>query len=233
MKIIAIIPARGGSKSIPKKNIIDFCGKPLIAWSIEHAFNSKYIKDVYVSTDDQEIATISEQYGAHIVWRPHEIATDVSSSEEALLHTITDIEKNESIDIVVFLQATSPVREPDDIDGAIEKFISEKTDSLFSASLLDDFCVWESIDNELKSLTFDYKNRGRRQDRKPYYLENGSIYIFKPEILKQYKNRFGGKIIFYLMPVWKSYEIDSIEDIEICEYYMKRKILNKKDNHNG
>jgi len=166
--IVAIILARGGSKSIPKKNIIDFCGKPLIAWTIEQTLQSKHIKEVYVSTEDKETVDVSQ------------------------------------------------------------KFFSKNADSLFSASVLEDFCIWESINNELKSITFDYKNRGRRQDRKPYYLENGSIYIFKPEILEQYNNRLGGKIALYLMPLWKSYEIDSIEDIEICEYYMRNKILNKK-----
>jgi N-acylneuraminate cytidylyltransferase len=82
--------------------------------------------------------------------------------------------------------------------------------------------------NELRSVTFDYKNRGRRQDRKPYYLENESVYIFKPEILRQYNNRLGGKIVIYEMPLWKSYEIDNREDLAICEYYMRNKILNKK-----
>ena len=226
--IVAIILARGGSKSIPKKNIIDFCGKPLIAWTIEQTLQSKHIKEVYVSTEDKEIVDVSRKYGVRIIWRPAELATDTSSSESAILHAISEIGKSKKIDLVVFLQATSPLREENDIDNAIEKFISEQADSLFSASVLEDFCIWESINNELKSITFDYKNRGRRQDRKPYYLENGSIYIFKPEILEQYNNRLGGKIALYLMPLWKSYEIDSIEDIEICEYYMRNKILNKK-----
>jgi CMP-N,N'-diacetyllegionaminic acid synthase len=178
-----------------------------------------------VSTDNSEIADISKQYGAHVICRPKEIATDTSSSEDALAHAIIEIEKTGKIDLVIFLQATSPVREKEDIDGAIEKLLSDNANSLFSASLLEDFCVWEIIDDELKSTTFDYKKRGRRQDRKPHYLENGSLYIFKPEILKQYNSRLGGKIVFYLMPMWKSYEIDTFNDIEVCEYYMKTKIF--------
>jgi len=226
-KTVAIIPARGGSKAIPRKNIISFCGRPLIAWSIEHALGSKYISEVYVTTDDKEIADISRQYGARIIRRPQELATDTSSSEAALLHAISEIEKQDKTELIVFLQATSPLREKDDIDNALEKFLSENADSLFSASILEDFCVWESVNNELKSLTFDYRNRGRRQDKKPYYLENGSIYIFKPAIFEQYENRLGGKIALYEMPFWKSYEIDGIEDLDICEYYMKNEILNK------
>jgi len=184
--IVAIIPARGGSKSIPKKNIIDFCGKPLISWNIKQALESKCVREVYVTTDDKEIADVSHKYGARIIWRPVELATDTSSSESALLHAIDEIEKIHKIDVVVFLQTTSPLREPSDIHRAIEIFISKSADSLFSAAVLEDFCVWEDEGGDLKSITFDYKNRGRRQDRKPYYLENGSIYIFKPEVIKQY-----------------------------------------------
>lgn len=230
--IVAIIPARGGSKSIPKKNIIDLCNKPLIAWSIQQALESKYIHEVYVTTDDREIADVSRKYGAKIIWRPIELATDTSSSESALLHAIGQIEKIHKVDVVIFLQATSPLRESIDIDKAVEIFFAENADSLFSTSALEDFCVWEKTNGELKSITFEYKNRGRRQDRKPYYLENGSIYILKPEIIKQYNNRLGGKIAFYPMPLWKSYEIDDYETLEICEYFMMSKIL-KQDKENS
>lgn len=224
---IAIIPARGGSKSIPQKNLIDFCDKPLIAWTIEDAIKSKFIRDVYVSTDDRKIGDIARQYGAKVIWRPKKLATDSSSSEEALLHAILKIEKNKQIDAVVFLQATSPLREDGDIDRAVEKFFSQNADSLFSAAVLKDFCAWKVINGDLKSITYDYKNRGIRQNRAPYYLENGSIYIFKPEILKKGNNRLGGKIAIYEMPYWKSFEIDEMEDIELCEYFMKR-ILEKR-----
>ncbi|MDD5433882.1 MAG: acylneuraminate cytidylyltransferase [Nitrospira sp.] len=227
--IVAIIPARGGSKSIPRKNIIDFCGKPLIAWSIELALASKYISDVYVTTDDKEIANVSQAYGAKIIWRPPELATDIASSEDALLHAISDIEKVRKIDLIVFLQATSPIRDTNDVDKAIEEFSSKKADSLFSAAVLEDFCIWEKAKSGIRSMTFDYKNRGRRQDRQPYYLENGSIYIFKPDILKQNNNRLGGSIALYQMPFWKSYEIDSIEDIEVCEYFMRNKVLKNQN----
>lgn len=165
--IIAIIPARGGSKSIPKKNIIDFCGKPLIAWSIEQALGSKYIGKVYVTTDDKEISEVSRRFGATIIQRPIELATDMSSSEDALFHAISEIEMQTTIDAVVFLQATSPLRENQDIDNAMELFLREKVDSLFSAAVLEDFCIWENTGAGMRSVTFDYKNRGRRQDRKP------------------------------------------------------------------
>lgn len=228
INIVAIIPARGGSKSIPRKNIIDFCGKPLIAWSIEQALASKYISDVYVTTDNKEISNVSKAYGAKIIWRPHELATDTASSEDALLHAISNIEKTGKIDFVVFLQPTSPIRDTNDVDKAVEEFYSKKADSLFSAAVLEDFCIWEEANHGVRSITFDYKNRGRRQDRLPYFLENGSIYIFKPDILKQNNNRLGGTIALYHMPFWKSYEIDAIEDIEVCEYFMRTKVLKKQ-----
>ncbi len=226
--VTAIIPARGGSKSIPQKNLVGFCGKPLITWSIEQALRSQHINEVYVTTDDKAIGKVSKQYGAKIIWRPKELATDTSSSEEALLHAMSEIEKKQGIDIVVFLQATSPLREGDDIDKAIRKFISEGADSLFSAAILEDFCVWQDQNGGLESLTYDYKNRGRRQERNPYYLENGSIYIFKPQIIKERNNRLGGKIVFCSMPVWQSYEIDTYKDIEICEVFMRNRILKKE-----
>ncbi|MEK6553070.1 MAG: acylneuraminate cytidylyltransferase family protein, partial [Bacteroidota bacterium] len=141
------------------------------------------------------------------------------------MHAIDEIEKIHKVDVVVFLQATSPLREPSDLDKSVEIFFSECADSLFSAAVLEDFCVWENDRGNLKSVTFDYKNRVRRQDRKPYYLENGSIYIFKPEIIRQYNNRLGGKIVFYPMPLWKSYEIDDYDTLEICEYFIMNKIL--------
>lgn len=228
MRVVAIIPARGGSKGIPMKNLIEFCGKPLIVWSIEQARASKYIKNVYVSSDDKKILTVSENSGAKPIKRPKKLATDTSSVEKTLLHAINYIQKfnKEKINIVVFLQPTSPVRSSEDIDAAIEFFISQKADSLFSAAILEDFCIWNYQNGELASLTYDYKNRGRRQDRAPLYLENGSIYIFKPETLKKYNNRLGDKIIMFIMNYWKSYEIDKLEDVEICEYF-KQKILNK------
>jgi len=227
-KIVAIILARGGSKGIPNKNIISFCGKPLVVWSIQQALSSKKIDKVYVSSDDKKILDLSWQFGAHGIKRPKVLARDTSTSEEALLHAIDQIEalSLRPVDAVVFLQPTSPLRDTFDIDGAIEDFIKNKLDSLFSAALLDDFCIWKKNGVHTISYSYDYKHRGRRQERDPLYLENGSIYIFKPKILRKYCNRLGDKIGMHLMDYFKSYEIDKIEDLEICEFFMRTKILN-------
>lgn len=221
--IPAIIPARGGSKGIPRKNIVDFCGRPLIAWSIEQALNSKYIDKVYVSTDDDEIADISKEYGAELIKRPREISTDTSSSEEALIHVLDTI--GWDWEYIVFLQATSPLRESSDIDGAINLIKQEGGDSLFSAVRLADFFLWKRQDGKLVSWSYDYKNRKRRQDVEPTFLENGSIYVFKPEILRKYQNRLGGEISVWEMDSWKAFQIDKPEDLDICSFFMKAKGL--------
>lgn len=229
--IIAIIPARGGSKGIPRKNIIDFCGQPLLAWSVRQAQSSKYISQVYVSTDDQEIARVTEQFGGKVIWRPDELSGDTAKSEDALKHAISEIQNNdqEKIDYVVFLQATSPLREMEDIDNAIEKIILTGADSLFSGADLKDFCIWRrNQDNSLESINYDYKNRGRRQDFGEQYVENGSIYIFRPEILFKFNNRLAEKIVISKMEFWKSFEVDEPDDLEFCKNIFKLKGLDKK-----
>lgn len=226
MNIIAIIPARGNSKSIKNKNIMRFCDEPLISWTIKQSLASTYIKNnVYVTSDSKKILQLSESYGAKSIVRPSELATDKSTSEDALMHAINQIEKEKKINLVVFLQCTSPLREASDIDNAIKYFLKNDYDSLFSATNMKDLCLWRSFNNKLSSINFNYKSRLMRQDIEPQFSENGSFYIFKPEILKEYKNRFGGKIGLYEMESWKIYEIDDEDDIDICNYFMKTKIL--------
>lgn len=232
---VVIIPARGGSKGIPRKNIVDVAGRPLIAWSIEQARNSRSVDVVFVSTDDGEIAGVAQRYGAETIARPAEFATDTSSSEDVLLHAIEVIEgdKSRRIDIVIFLQATSPVREKDDIDNAVHRFLSEGADSLFSCTRIEDHFIWEQKGDSYVSANYDYRNRKRRQDIMPHYVENGSIYVFRPELIKRLHNRLGGKITIYEMPFWRSFQIDERDDIGICEYYLKTRILSGERGRGG
>lgn len=228
VKIPVIIPARSGSKGIRGKNLLELCGKPLIAWSIERAVNSECVSNVYVSTDGFDIAETAVKYGASVIERPEDISGDTASSESALLHAISEIEKTENFDNMIFLQATSPLREKEDIDNAYEVFVREGYDSLFSMAVMDDYTLWSGhLGTGIRSLSFDYRNRGRRQDREPIYLENGSIYILKKDLIKKYNNRLGGRIGMYEMPFHHSFEIDSESEVGICEFYLN-KILEKE-----
>ena len=222
-----VILARGDSKRIPKKNIMDFAGKPLLAWSIMQALDSGVVDAVYVSSDSDEILNVATRHGAVAIRRPDELATDIATSETALIHALDRIHREHDTDPerIVFLQATSPLRESSDIAGAVRAFDEQRVDSLFSDAVLDDFCAWIEDDGALKGKTFNPWNRGRRQDRKSLYLENGSIYIFKPSLLKNTGNRLGGKIGRYSMPFWKSFEIDTFENAELCEFYFRKHLL--------
>jgi len=217
-KIVAIIPARGGSKGIPKKNIKNLSGKPLICWSIEQALNSKLVCDVYVSTDDEEIKNISKNFGAKVIHRPEELSGDKASTESALLHASEYLKKD--YDYMILLQCTSPVRTSEQIDNAIKQILTEKTDSLLSGYTNDSF-LWLNG----KSINYNYKNRPRRQDKEWEFVENGSIYIFKKNILLNEKNRLGGKISQFMMPKWMSFEIDELFDFELVEFLMNNKYL--------
>jgi N-acylneuraminate cytidylyltransferase len=221
MSYDCIILARGGSKGIPNKNIMDFCGSPLITWSIKQAKETKQISKVYVSTDHFKISEVAWDAGAVVVQRPRHLALDNSTSEDALIHAIAET-KSEN---VVFLQCTSPLRLKDDISKAIEVFEYTKADSLFSCSKMKDPCIWIQKDKDYISFTYDYAKRTQRQNWPEYLLENGSIYIFKSEMLKKNDNRLSGKIQPYIMQEWQSYEIDEKEDVEICEYFMRKNIL--------
>lgn len=228
-RIVAIIPARGGSKGIPGKNIMDFCGKPLLAWTILQAKQAKAVNAVYVTSDDEAILGVAEDFGAIPIKRPDKLSTDTATSEAALLHAMDYIEKERAtnIDVVVFLQATSPLRESEDIDRAIQKLINENADSLFSSARLEDFFIWQETEEGLKSLNFDYARRLRRQDVIPQYVENGSIYLFKPHVLRTINNRLGGRIATYEMDFWKTWEIDSLEDKALCEWYFMNRLMKR------
>ena len=229
-KAPVIIPARAGSKGIIGKNVIDFCGKPLISWSILQAQKCDMVSSVYVSTDGDEIADTAVKYGAKVVKRPAQLASDTASSEEAILHAVKEIEQYEDFDTVIFLQATSPIRRDFDIQAALNQFYTEKCDSLFSMTVLDDYCLWRKENGKVCSFTYDYKNRGRRQEREDFYLENGSIYVFSKQLFLKEHNRLGGRIGMYEMPMACSYEIDTTKDIQLCEHFMKLIVLDAEKN---
>lgn len=227
MRIDAILLARGGSKGVPKKNIVDFCGKPLMAWSIEQCLAADSVGSVWVSSDSDEILDVAVQYGAKVILRPDDLSDDLATSESAWLHAIDEIErKSGEIDIVLAPQISSPLREAADIERGLSDFASGGYDSMFSCSVAEDFFFWEKKgDAGLRSVNYDYLNRQRRQDIAKQYIENGSFYLFKPAVLRKYNNRFGGNIGCTEMDFWKMFEIDQLEDVRMCSALMKEFLL--------
>jgi len=220
---VAIIPARAGSKGIPGKNLVPVCGQPLVVWSIRQAAAASRIDSVYVSSDGDEILEVAVRAGALAIRRPAGFASDTASSESAWLHALDVVEKERgSVDRVVGMQATSPIREASDLDAAVRQFEEQRLDSLLSVSEIQDFFVWEPAgDGSFRPVNYDYRNRRRRQAITPQYRENGSFYIFRPQILRLEGNRLGGRIGAYVMPAHKMFQIDGPEDLRLCEAVMR------------
>lgn len=221
--IIAIVPARGGSKRLQGKNTLLVGGEPLILHTLRHAAASTRISTTYVSTDDPEIAAIAESNGAEVIHRPAELAGDEASSESALLHVLDDRKRRglSDPDILVFLQCTSPIRGNGDIDAAISIFEELNADSLFSGSD-NKRHIWANTENGYAPLNYDYKNRRREQDMAPQYNEDGSIYVLKPEIIRKFKNRLGGRIEVYPMGPWREFQLDTQEDLELIDWVLRK-----------
>jgi N-acylneuraminate cytidylyltransferase len=222
-EVLAIIPARGGSKGIPGKNLRSLNGKPLLVHTIEQARQTLRITRIVVSTDDPQISAIAREHGAEVVWRPADISGDHASSEAALVHALDFLVDSEDYkpDLVVFLQATSPIRRLDDIDRAVTTLINQEADSLVSVVPVVAW-LWRIVDGVPQSFNYDYRQRLRRQDRPPEYSENGSIYIFKPWVLRQLNNRLGGKIALYEMNEWSNIDIETMADFELAEWALSR-----------
>ena len=215
--ITAFIPARGGSKGVPNKNIKEFASKPLIVHSIEYSLNSKYADEVLVSTNDSKISKIAQAAGAKVIKRPRDLATDTSTTESAIEHYINSAKQKP--DIIVLLQATSPLRPKGSLDKALNHFHKGGYDSLLSICPTHRF-FWRVKDDNTAYAEYDYLNRPRRQDLSQgnvRFVENGSIYIFSREHFEKTGNRLGGKIGYVKWPDVYSIEIDSPLDFKFAE----------------
>ena len=229
MRVVAIILARGGSKGLPGKNIRPFCGKPLLAWTIENCRDGG-IEEIFVSSDSDEILEVGLQYGAKMIKRPDEISIDTSSSESGWQHGLDRAEELlGEIDWVFAPQVTSPLREKSDVRYGIELAKTDKYDSIFSCNVIEDFFIWEDKGGSMNSVNYDWRNRKRRQDIEQRYVENGSFYLFKSEILRKFLNRLGGRIGKVEMDSWKMFEIDNSTDFRKCEALMKEFLESKND----
>lgn len=216
--VIAVIPARGGSKGIPRKNLRLLAGKPLIVHTIEQSRQSSWVTETVVSTNDDEIACVSESAGATVVRRPADISGDQASSESTLIHAIHSLlhQGRPLPDLTVFLQCTSPVRRPGDIDAAAAMLMQKGADSLLSVSPSHRF-LWTEEGDEARSVNYDFRNRPRRQDMAPQYVENSSIYVFRTQALLDSGNRLSGKVALYPMDEEAAVDIDSMVDMKLAE----------------
>jgi YrbI family 3-deoxy-D-manno-octulosonate 8-phosphate phosphatase len=221
--ILCIIPARGGSKGIPRKNVRPLADAPLIVHTIRHALASRRVDHTVVSTDDEEIAQIARAAGAKVVMRPAALATDSASSEAALRDALDQVggTLGGEPSLVVFLQCTSPLRRPTDIDDAIRKLEESNADSLLSVVPSHRF-LWREFNGQAQPLNYDPAARPRRQDREPEYQENGSIYLFRPWVLRECRSRLGGKIALFVMDPATGHEIDDPDDFDFCEWLLLR-----------
>jgi CMP-N,N'-diacetyllegionaminic acid synthase len=221
-EVVAIIPARGGSKGIPGKNLKPVCGVPLLAWSIMQAKAAASVDSVWVSSDSDDILAVARAYGAHGLRRPDALSGDTASSESAWQHALQEIEESGVVvDFVVGMQATSPIRSADDLNQALEKVRNENLDSLLTVTEVEDYFNWRLGPNGPESINYDYRSRKRRQLIEKRYLENGSFYIFRPSILKDFGNRLGGAIGMHVMERHKMFQIDNLEDIRLCEAILR------------
>lgn len=227
--VLAIIPARGGSKGVPRKNIKDLCGKPLIAWTIDEAIKSKYIDRVIVSTEDEEIAYISREYGAEVPFlRPIELAQDDTPGIEPILHCINWLKDNENYypDYVCTLQCTSPLRKSNHIDEALEEIIDKNGDSIIGVceSEVNPYWMKKIEDGKLVDFMEDSKRYTRRQDLPVIYRLNGAIYICKTDVLMKNKNWYTDNTLPYVMSQEDSVDIDTVLDFKIAEIIIKGEI---------
>lgn len=221
MEILAIIPARGGSKGIPGKNIKLLADKPLIAYSILESLKSDYITRTVLSTEDEKIKNVALEYGAEVVDRPMELAQDETMTAPVLLQVLEALEKKENYipDAVILLQPTCPLRTAEEIDKAFEIYFKEDCDSVFAAKYAcKTHSGWRKLHDGSFEALYDYRSRPRRQDEDRHYnmyWETGSIYIIKTEIMKKVKDFIGEKPTIYTPHV--SIDIDVIADFERAE----------------
>ena len=219
--IITIIPARGGSKGLPRKNILPFNGEPLVLHSINYAKECDLVDTVYVSTDDREISLVSSNSGASVIQRPSELSGDTATTESAIEHVLSALKLKP--DIIILLQATSPFRPKNSLTKSLEKFIKYNFDSLLSISPTHNF-FWTIDENDNLNSKYDYFNRPRRQDLKRVntnFIENGSLYIFTYDHFLTHKNRLGGKIGYIEFDEKYSHEIDTESDFKFLEELVK------------
>ena len=226
--MLAIIPARGGSKGLPGKNIKRLCGMPLICYSIRAALKSNLIDKVIISTEDKEIASIAENCGAEVPFiRPKNLATDTAMAIDTYLHAVDYISKESSkqIESFVVLLPTSPLRITKDIDESIKVFEYKNADSVISVVESSVPLIWNkyiSDEGILGNFIPEFNTIENRQDLKRTYIPNGAVYVFRTEVLRSKRQYYTEKTYPYIMPKERSADIDDLLDFEWVEYLLNK-----------
>jgi CMP-N,N'-diacetyllegionaminic acid synthase len=220
MKVLAVIPARGGSKRIPRKNVKLMAGKPLIAWTIEEALKAKSLSRLIVSTDDEEIAEISKLYGADVPFlRPQHLSRDESTGVSTALHAINELS---DFNWIMLLQPTSPLRTKEDIDGIFEYCIQKRGSSAVSLAETIQSPSWMfTLGKDRKVIPLLNNKNVTQTKTSTTYVLNGALYLAKVEWLKRTQNLIGGDTLGYLMPADRSIDIDTDDDWQKAELLIK------------
>ena len=223
--ILAVIPARGQSKRLPRKNILDLNGKPLIVWSINAGLESKYIDKVVVTSDDKEIIQISNGYRVDVIKRPDNLANDTATTFDALKHVI---ENSDKFDYIILLQATSPLRTSKHIDEAIELLESKKANAIVSVCEMSHTPLWSNTlpeNGSMKKFLGENIINKRSQDLETYYRLNGAIYICRTDLLLINKSFFIRDNIY----AYKMKRIDSIDIDESIDFIIAKSIMKTRN----
>lgn len=223
-KVLAIIPARGGSKRLPRKNILPLGGKPLIGWTIEAAQNSAYVDDIFISTDDQDIADVANQFGITVPeLRPEELSTDTATTQSVLFYTLEKYGGNSQI--VVLLQPTSPFRNAQHIDGAIESLVEKSAFSVVSVTPCEHPPLWSNtlpVDMNMGSFIRNDNDISRSQDLGEYYRLNGAIYVFNTsKLVKKGEVKYDECTYAHVMSQRASVDIDTGLDFDYANFLIK------------
>ena len=224
--ILAIIPARGGSKGIPDKNIREFAGKPLIAHTIASAKGSQRISRIIVSTDSEQIAGIAKEYGAEVPFlRPPELAQDKSPVSEAVLHLLAELKVREQYEpeYIVLLQPTSPLRNSDDIDGALTLLEKRGADSVVTVTETEPLVYTRSPEGELCLISDEafLSSTNRQELNRTYKLDGSMVYAVTTRSFLKTKSFLGGKLYGYVIPRWRAVDLDEPQDFLVGELVYK------------
>ena len=226
MKILCIIPARGGSKGIKNKNLIKLSKKPLLHYSIDSAKNSKIPMKIVVSSDSQKILSYAKKFNVQTISRPKKLSNSKTRIEPVISHTLNFLKKTENYlpDLIVLLQNTSPLRNSNHVKSSIQQFKKGKYDSMLSG-YLSHYFIWEEKNKQVFPKNYNPQNRPNRQEMKSQFIENGAIYITKYRSFLKSKSRISGKIGLYKMNELCSIDVDTPFDL-----FLAKKILEKNPN---